>query len=291
VGPSTTGGLTVAMLLGLLEPFDMAGLGPESPDAIHLFLEASKLAHADRNVYIADPDFVPVPAAGLLDPGYLKARAALIRPDAAIAKPEAGEPPMKKADYAPDESPESPSTTHLAVVDAAGNAASLTTSIGNGFGSGILVHGFLLNDHLIAFAFRPESKGRPVANRAEAGKRPRSSMSPSLVFRPDGGLRLVVGSPGGVYICGYVAEALVAVLDWKMDIQAAVALPHFAARSATAELEKGTAATRFQDALEAKGHKVKVLHMTSGLHGIEIMPDGTLVGGADPRREGVALGD
>lgn len=292
VGPSTTGGLTVAMLLGMLEPFDMAGLGPDSPDAIHLFLEASKLAHADRNVYIADPDFVPVPAAGLLDPGYLKARAALIGPDTAIAMPEAGEPPMKKAmNYAPDDSPESPSTTHLAVVDAAGNAASLTVSIGNGFGSGILVHGFLLNDHLIAFAFRPESKGLPVANRAEAGKRPRSSMSPSLVFRPDGGLRLIVGSPGGIYICGYVAEALVAMLDWKMDIQAAVALPHFAARSATAELEKGTAATRFADALEAKGHKVKVLHMTSGLHGIEIMPDGTLVGGADPRREGVALGD
>jgi gamma-glutamyltranspeptidase/glutathione hydrolase len=199
---------------------------------------------------------------------------------------------MKKAmDYAPDDAPESPSTTHLAVVDAAGNAVSLTTSIGRAFGSGIFVQGFLLNDHLIAFAFRPESKGRPVANRAEAGKRPRSSMSPTLVFRPDGSLRLAIGSPGGVYIIGYVAEALVAVLDWNMDIQAAVSLPHFAARSAKTELEKDTAAVRFRDALQAKGHTVSVMHMTSGLHGIEVMPDGTLMGGADPRREGVALGE
>jgi gamma-glutamyltranspeptidase/glutathione hydrolase len=292
MGPSATGGLTVAMMLRMLEPFDMAGLGPNSPDAIHLFLEASKLAHADRNLYMADPDFVSVPGAGLLDPGYLSRRAALISREHAIEKPRAGEPPMKKAmRYAPDDTPESPSTTHLSVVDAAGNAVSLTTSIGHGFGSGILVDGFLLKDHLISFAFRPESRGRPVVNRAEGGKRPRSSMSPTLVFRPDGRLRLVVGSPGGVYICGYVAEALVAVLDWKMDIQAAVSLPHFAARTAQVELEKGTAAERFADALEAKGHSVKILHMTSGLHGIEIMSDGTLVGGADPRREGVALGD
>ena len=233
-----------------------------------------------------------MPEAGLLDPGYLSRRAALISRGHAIEKPRAGGPPMKKAmRYAPDHSPESPSTTHISVVDAAGNAASLTTSIGHGFGAGIMVDGFLLNDHLISFAFRPELKGRPVANRAEGGKRPRSSMSPTLVFRPDGQLRLVVGSPGGVYICGYVAEALVAVLDWHMDIQAAVSLPHFAARSGTVELEKGTTAERFRDALEAKGDKVKILHMTSGLHGIEILPDGTLVGGADPRREGAALGD
>ena len=292
MGPSATGGLTVAMMLGMLAHFDMAGLGPDSPEAIHLFLEASKLAHADRNRYIADPDFVTVPEAGLLDPGYLARRAALIDPDHAIEKPRAGMPPMRKTmNVAPDDTPESPSTTHISVVDGAGDAVSLTTSIGHGFGAGITVDGFLLNDHLISFAFRPEIKGRPVANRAEGGKRPRSSMSPTLVFRPDGRLRLVVGSPGGVYICGYVAEALVAVLDWHMDIQAAVSLPHFAARSGTVELERGTAAERFRDVLAAKGDKVKILHMTSGLHGIEVMPDGTLTGGADPRREGVALGD
>lgn len=292
MGPSTTGGLTVAMMLRMLEPFDMAGLGAGSPEAVHLFLEASKLAHADRNRYIADPDFAAVPAAGLLDPGYLAARAGLIRRDAAIAKPEAGEPPMKKTmDYAPDDAPESPSTTHLSVVDAAGNAVSLTTSIGRAFGSGIFVRGFLLNGNLTSFAFRPESKGKPVANRAEAGKRPRSSMAPALVFRPDGSLRLAIGSPGGTHIIGYVAQALVAVLDWNMDIQAAISLPHFAALTAKAELEKDTAAVRFKSALEAKGHKVSVLHLTSGLHGIEVMPDGTLMGGADPRREGVALGE
>jgi len=291
MGPSTTGGLTVAMTLRMLEPFDMAALGPDSVEAVHLFMEASKLAHADRGVYMADPDFAAVPQAGLLDPGYLAARAGLIRRDAAIARPQAGEPPMKRANYAPDDAPESPSTTHLSVIDAAGNAVALTASIGRGFGSGILVHGFLLNDHLISFAFRPESRGTPVANRAEAGKRPRSSMSPTLVFRPDGSLRLTIGSPGGVFICGYVAQALVAMLDWNLDIQAALAMPHVAARSAWVELEKDTSATRFQDALEAKGHKVKIVHMTSGLHGIEVLPDGTLVGGADPRREGMALGD
>ena len=291
MGPSTTGGLTVAMLLRMLEPFDMAGLGANSPEAVHLFLEASKLAHADRNRYIADADFVPVPA-GLLDPGYLAARAGLIRADAAIAKPEAGEPSMKKAmRHAPDDAPEAPSTTHLAVVDAAGNAASLTTSIGRAFGSGIFVQGFLLNGNLTSFAFRPESKGSPVANRAAAGKRPRSSMAPTLVFRRDGSLRLAVGSPGGTHIIGYVAQALVAVLDWNMDIQAAVSMPHFAARTARAELEKDTAAVRLRDPLQAKGHKVSIIHLTSGLHGIEIMPDGTLIGAADPRREGVALGE
>ena len=292
MGPSTTGGLTVAMILRMLEPFDMAALGANAPEAVHLFLEASKLAHADRNRYMADADFTPVPAVGLLDPGYLAARAGLIRRDAAIAKPEAGDPPQKKAmDYAPDDAPESPSTTHLAVVDAAGNAVSLTTSIGRAFGSGIFVRGFLLNGNLTSFAFRPESNGKPVANRAETGKRPRSSMSHTLVFRPDGRLRLAIGSPGGIHIIGYVAEALVAVLDWNRDIQAAISLPHFAARGAKAELEKDTAAVRFRDALQANGHDVSAIHMTSGLHGIEIMPDGTLMGGADPRREGVVLGN
>lgn len=292
MAPSTTGGITVAMILGMLEHFDMAALGPDSAEAVHLFLEVSRLAYADRARYIADPDFVSVPQAGLLDPGYLAERAALIRPDTAMTKARAGDPPMKKAMlYAPDDSPEPPSTTHLSVVDAAGNAVSLTTSIGRGFGAGILVHGFLLNDHLISFAFRPESKSGPVANRVEGGKRPRSSQSPTLVFGPDGKLALVVGSPGGTRIIDYVAETLVAALDWKMDIQAAVSLPHFVDTGKTAELEKGTPATRFRDALEARGHKVKVTHLTSGLHAIAVLPDGTLVGAADPRREGVALGE
>jgi gamma-glutamyltranspeptidase/glutathione hydrolase len=199
---------------------------------------------------------------------------------------------MKKTQlFAPDTSPEAPSTTHLSVVDAAGNAVALTTTIGRGFGSGIMVHGFLLNDSLTSFAFRPEIRGVPVANRAEPGKRPRSSMAPTLVFRPDGALRLVVGSPGGIRIPGYVTQALIAVIDWKMDIQAALSLPHVAARDRWAELEKDTAATRFEGALESLGHKVKILTMTSGLHGIEILPDGTLTGGADPRREGVVMGE
>lgn len=292
MGPSSTGGLTIAMTLGMLAHFDMAALGPDSPEAVHLFMEASKLASADRNKYIADPGFVRVPEAGLLDPAYLTRRVALIKPDGAMGKPKAGEPPMKKAMLlAPDESPEPPSTTHLSVVDAAGNAVSLTTSIGRGFGSGIMVRGFLLNDHMISFAFRPEIRGRMVANRCEPGKRPRSSMSPTIVTGPDGKLRLVLGSPGGIRIPGYVAQALVAVIDWKMDIQAALSQPHFTARDKHAELEKDTPATRFEDPLEDLGHTVKIRTLTSGLHGIEIMPDGTLTGGADPRREGMAMGE
>ncbi|MGD8809969.1 MAG: gamma-glutamyltransferase, partial [Gammaproteobacteria bacterium] len=259
IAPSSTGGITVAMILGMLERFDLAALGPDSAQAVHLFLEASRLAYADRNRYIGDPDFVRVPEAGLLDPGYLAGRAALIRRDAAMAKARAGDPPMKKAGlYAPDTSPEGPSTTHLSVVDAAGNAVSLTTSIGRGFGSGILVHGFLLNDTMVSFAFRPEIRGRPVANRVEGGKRPRSSQAPTMVFRPDGGLALVLGSPGGTRIIDYVAETLVAALDWKMDIQAAVSLPHFVDMGKVAELEKDTPATGFRDALEALGHKVRI---------------------------------
>lgn len=292
MGPSTTGGLTVAMTLGMLNRFDLAALGQESPQAIHLFMEASKLAFADRNKYIADPDFVRVPESGLLDPRYLAGRAALIRADGAMPKPKAGNPPKRKAQLlAPDESPEPPSTTHLSVVDSDGNAVSLTNSIGRGFGSGIFVGGFLLNDHMISFAFRPELKGRMVANRCEPGKRPRSSMSPTLVFRPDGALRLVVGSPGGIRIPGYVAQAIIAVVDWKMDIQTALSQPHFAARDKIAELEKDTPASRFEEALEQLGHKVNIRTLTSGLHGIEIMPDGMLTGGADPRREGMAMGD
>lgn len=291
VGPSTTGGLTVAMTLRLLEPFDLAGLGPNSPEAVHLFLEASKLAYADRSQYIGDPDFVPVPIAGLLDHAYLAERAKKIDPATSMGRPRPGLPPMRKAwHHAPDDTPESPSTTHLTAIDKDGNAVSFTTTIGRGFGSGIMTRGFLLNDQLLAFSFRPTKDGDPVANAPAGGKRPRSSMSPAIIFRPDGRLRLVVGSPGGTRIIGYVTKTIVAVLDWKLDIQSAISLPHFAARTRIAELEKDTLATRFAEGLEDKDHSVRIRHLTSGLHGIEIMPDGSLVGGADPRREGIALG-
>ncbi len=290
VGPSTTGGITLGMTLGLLEPFDLRTLGADSPEAVHLFIEASRLAFADRVRYIADPAFVTVPAAGLLDRGYLAHRANRINPGRAMPRPGPGTPPMKKAmRTAPGDDAEPPSTSHLAVVDAAGNAVSFTTSIGRGFGSGIMVRGFLLNDDLVAFAFRPTKDGLPVANRPNGGKRPRSSMSPTIVLGPDGALRLVVGSPGGIRILNYVAKTVVAVLDWDMDIQSAIALPHFGARTKHAELEKDTAAERFRDALQAKGHSVKVRHLTSGLHGIEVTKHG-LTGGADPRREGMVMG-
>lgn len=292
MGPSSTGGLTVGMILGMLRQYDMRKLGRESAEAVHLFMEASKLAFADRNKYIADPDFVRVPIAGMLDPKYLARRARLINPDVTIGKAKAGKPPMRRAQLlAPDEAPEPPSTTHLSIVDADGNAVSLTSSIGRGFGAGILVRGFLLNDHLISFAFKPMYKDNLVANRCEPGKRPRSSMSPTLIFRPDGTLRIVVGSPGGLRIIGYVAQAVVASVDWNMDIQDVMSMPHFGSHSRYAELEKDTPMVGHKHALEEKGHRVKVRRMTSGLHGIEIMADGTLRGGADPRREGIAMGE
>ncbi|MCG8546679.1 MAG: gamma-glutamyltransferase [Alphaproteobacteria bacterium] len=295
MGPSSTGGITVAMTLAMLERFDMAALGPDSAEAVHLFVEASRLAYADRTRYIGDPAFVNVPQRGLLDPAYLSYRSEKIDPKKAMYRTLPGDPAYDKAmgsapRHAAIDVPESPSTTHLSVVDADGNAVALTTTIGRGFGSGIMVRGFLLNNDLLAFAFRPEKNGAPVANRPEGGKRPRSSMAPTLVFAPDGRLRIVVGSPGGVRIISYVAKTLVAMLDWKMDVQAAISLPNFGARTRTAELERDTNAARFRDPLETMGHKVKVRHLTSGLHGIEITQDG-LIGGADPRREGVVLGD
>ena len=295
MGPSSTGGITVAMTLAMLERFDMAALGPDSAEAVHLFVEASKLAYADRTRYIGDPAFVNVPQRGMLDSAYLTYRSEKIDPKRAMGRPLPGDPAYDKAmgglpRHAAIDVPESPSTTHLSVVDADGNAVSLTTTIGRGFGSGIMVRGFLLNNDLLAFAFRAKKDGEPVANRPEGGKRPRSSMAPSLVFDPDDQLRIVVGSPGGTRIISYVAKTLVAMLDWKMDVQSAISLPNFGARTRTAELEEDTAAVRFRKPLEELGHRVKVRHLTSGLHGIEITKH-ELIGGADPRREGIVLGD
>ncbi|MFQ5973757.1 MAG: gamma-glutamyltransferase [Alphaproteobacteria bacterium] len=292
MGPPSSGGLTVGQILGLLEHFDLPSMGPDDVDAWHLFAEASKLAYADRGLYMADSDFVRVPVKGLLDPVYLTARAQLIDASAARETPvPAGNPPWREAaPYAPDGSRELPGTSHIAIIDAEGNAVSMTTTIESAFGSHLMVRGFLLNNELTDFSFRPERDGRPIANRVEAGKRPRSSMAPTVVFDHVGELALVVGSPGGSRIIEYVAKTLIAVLDWGMDIQSAIELAHVANRNGATDLEAGTAAEAFQEALVARGHEVNVGDLNSGLHGIQVTATG-LVGGADPRREGIARGD
>ena len=287
----SSGGITTLQTLGLLEHTPFVDAAPFSAAAAHWFSEAGRLAFADRNTYLADPDFIPVPQAGLLDPTYLKQRAKLIAPDRSLGRAEPGLPSMvSEIRLAPDDSSFGFSTTHLSIIDDKGNAVSMTTSIENAFGSRLMVGGFLLNNQLTDFSFLPEKDGAPVANAVEPGKRPRSSMAPTLVFDGTGNPVLAIGSPGGSRIIGYVAQALVALLDWKTDIQTAVAAGHFQSRNGATELEKGTNAEGLKADLEARGHKVAIKTMTSGLHAIQATPNG-LYGGADPRREGLALGD
>lgn len=294
MGPPSSGGLTVGQILEMLEPFDLAGLGADDPRAWHLIAEASRLAFADRARYMADRDFVPVPVRGLLDPAYLAGRARLIDPARAMGRAPAGSPPgpdRAHLNHRAGRDAAMPATTHLSAIDARGLAVSMTTSVESAFGSRLMVGGFLLNNQLTDFSFRPANEDGPIANRVEPGKRPRSSMSPTLIFAPDGGLRAILGSPGGSRIIGYVAKTVVALLDWGMAPQAAVALGHAVNRNGPTDLEAGTAAAGLADALSALGHEVRVRPMTSGLHAIAIGPGGRLVGGADPRREGVARGD
>lgn len=290
MGPPTSGGLTVGQILSILSHFDLPEMGP-GPEAAHLFAEAGKLAYADRGLYMADSDFVKMPTKGLLDQDYLATRAALIKRDGAMGKAEAGSPPWKDAALrSPDETLERPGTSHFVIRDSFGNAVSMTTTIETGFGSRVMVRGFLLNNELTDFSRAPEKDGKPIANRVEGGKRPRSSMSPTIAFDASGEPVLLIGSPGGSRIINYVAKTLVAVLDWNMDIQQAIDLGHFVNRNGATDLEEGTEAEGYKEALEALGHEVNVRDLNSGLHGIVIAKDG-LVGGADPRREGLVLGE
>jgi len=295
-GPPSSGGLTTLQILGMLQGFDIGSMPPTDDNAAdiraaHLMAEAARLAFADRNTYIADPGFVPVPTAGMLDPGYLERRAGKISETASIGIARPGNPGGGASGQAPGGDGIGISTTHISVVDGGGNAVAMTTSIENAFGSRLMAGGFLLNNQLTDFAFVPnDSDGGPVANRVEAGKRPRSSMAPTLVFDGEGKAVMAVGSPGGSRIIGYVTQALIAALDWDMDIQKALDMGHLVNRNGASELEQGTAAADLKEALEALGHEVKIVPMTSGLHGIRIV-DGVLTGGADIRREGVVIGD
>ncbi|WP_245915998.1 gamma-glutamyltransferase [Merismopedia glauca] len=292
MGPPSSGGLTVLQILGMLERFPINTLKPESTAAVHLFAEAGRLAYADRGVYMADADFVPVPVNELIDPEYLQSRAQLIDPKRAMKEAQPGQIPVKNSFlWGKDDALEFPSTTHIAIVDRYGNAVSMTTSIEDNFGSRLMVRGFLLNNQLTDFSFSPTTPdGKPIANRVEAKKRPRSSMSPTLVFNRNGKLVLVVGSAGGSRIINYVAKALVAVLDWKLDSQQAISLPNFGNRNGATELEAQTNITGLKTNLEGLGHLVEVVEQASGSHAILVTDEG-LIGGVDPRRDGAARGD
>jgi gamma-glutamyltranspeptidase/glutathione hydrolase len=230
---------------------------------------------------------MPIPA--LLDAKYLGARARLIDPQRSMGQAKAGTP-VPAAALGRAEPLELPATTHLSVVDAEGNAVALTASIEAAFGNRQMVHGFLLNNELTDFSFLPEVNGKPVANRVGPGKRPRSSMAPTFVFGENGDLLMVIGSPGAHSIINYVAQTIVNVLDWGMDIQEAIASPRYGSRNGPTELEEGTKVERLAPELERMGHSVRIRSVASGLHGILRTKDGW-EGGADPRREGAAVGE
>ena len=255
MGPPSSGGIAVAQMLAQLERFDLAALGPDSPRFWHLFIESQRLAYADRELYAGDADFVEVPVAGLVDPGYLATRSALIDPAARIAKPEAGVPPG--APLARGDGPEEPEngTTHFSVVDAAGNAVSYTSTIEGAFGSGLHWRGFYLNNELTDFTLTPVADGKPVANRVEGGKRPRSSMAPTIVYDAQGRVVLVIGAAGGPTIPVTVARGIIGVLDFGLGAQEALALPFAMSFGDMLLVEQGSALEAMKGELEALGHK------------------------------------
>ncbi|WP_334078386.1 gamma-glutamyltransferase [Microbulbifer sp. M83] len=285
----SSGGTTVGAILGMVGQFPLTEFEPGSAELTHLFAEASELAFADRNTYSADPDFVAVPTRAMVATEYLVRRAKLISgEEATTAVP--GKPRPFDAKRQPADSPEKPNTSHLSIVDRYGNGVSMTTSIETGFGSRLLVRGFLLNNQLTDFSFTPErADGELVANRVQPGKRPRSSMSPTVVFNRDGSLRLLVGSPGGSRIIDYTARTILYHLGLGMPIADAIAAGNIGAIGYRVELESGFFPAETVRKLEQLGHKVVERNLNSGIHGIALI-DGKLHGGADPRREGSAVG-
>ncbi len=290
MGPPSSGALTVGQILGMLEGYDLTAMGAENPESWRLIGDASRLAFADRGRYMADTDYVPMPTKGLVNADYLAKRGELLSGDDALPEVSPGNPEFDHAgNWADDESIELPSTSHISIVDQYGNVLSMTTTIENAFGSRLMVRGFLLNNEMTDFSFRSHKDGVPIANRLEPGKRPRSSMSPTIVMK-DGVPVLAIGSPGGSRIIGYVAKSIVAWLDWGMDIQEAVSLPHAVNRFGTYDLEADTNAAALQGGLEAMGYEVKIRDLNSGIHAVELEKGKGLSGAADPRREGIALG-
>ncbi|GAL35356.1 gamma-glutamyltranspeptidase [Vibrio maritimus] len=289
MGPPSSGALTLGQIMMLSEPHELDKLGIDNPVSWQILADASRLAFADRGLYMADSDFVDVPVAGLLDSNYMRSRSELITPNRALASATAGTPPsVNTSSLSADQSLELPSTTHFNVVDSEGNVVSMTSSIENVFGSRVMASGFLLNNELTDFSFAAESNGKPVANRVEPNKRPRSSMAPTIVME-QGKPYMAIGSPGGSRIIGYVAQTLIAHLDWGMTIQEAIDQPRMINRFGEMDIEVNTPLAEYAQQFEKMGYKVKARELNSGLHAIRMTSEG-LEGAADPRREGIAVG-
>lgn len=287
MAPPSSGGIAVIQILGQLQRFELDKYQPNSAEAMHLYTQSSRLAFADRNRYVADADFTNVPTNGLINAEYIAQRSSLINPSKDMGKAIAGTP-YGALVLANDDSIERPSTSHFSIIDAQGNAVSMTSSIENGFGSALMVEGFILNNQLTDFSLAPKKNGKWIANRVQPNKRPRSSMAPMMVFNKDNTLKLLVGSPGGSRIINYVAQTIIGILDWQLDPQEAINLPKITNRNYVTTIERGTESQALKQSLESKGHKVQVRDLNSGIHAIEIIKTG-FVGGADPRREGIVL--
>ena len=286
MGPPTSGGIAVQQILGQLERFDLAALGRHNPVTWHLFVEAQRLAYADRELYLADPDFVSVPVAGLLEKSYLAERSALISPDASLALVQPGRPrgaPMALAD---GDEPAEQGTSHLAVVDRNGTMVSYTSTIESAFGSGLVVGGYYLNNELTDFSRSPQVDGRMVANRVEGGKRPRSSMSPTVVYDPQGKPFMVVGAAGGSTIPVTTARAIVGAIDFKLSARQSLALPFIMAFGDRVLLEEGTWLQEQADAFRALGHTDLVFRAAPIKGGALLNRGGAWESARDPRLEG-----
>ena len=304
IGPPSSGGVTLLQILGMLEHFDIAALPPNSLEAVHLIAEASKLAFADRNYYLGDPDFVEIPVNALLDKTYLAKRAARISLARAITNPTYGQPQNTVTNWHSAPSLERSSTTHFVVQDFAGNFVSMTSSVESAFGSRIMAGGMMLNNQLTDFSFLPPQQNQHVANAVAGGKRPRSSMTPVIIFDENNTPIAALGSPGGPKIIGYVAQSVIAFIDWQLSLQAAFDLPKHVSPRGVLELEANTELADLAAPLQQMGHQVKVNRHHSGLHGISTHQNlnslntlnapaadktNKLFGGADKRREGVVL--
>ncbi len=290
MGPPSSGAISVGQILGLMEPFDLRKLGPNKTESLQLIGDATRLAFADRRLYIADEDFLPVPTKGLLTKEYLNNRSKFLKTGQKLQTVKAGTPPFDHAlNYIEGFSHERPSTTHFVIHDEEGNIVSYTSSIEGAFGSTLMAGGFLLNNQLTDFSFVTHDKGKTVANIAAPGKRPRSSMAPTIVLKDDKPV-LALGSPGGSRIIPYVAKTIIALIDWEINLKDAIKMPHFTNRFGTFALEANTTIVEHQPALEKMGYDTVLIPMTSGIQAL-LLNNGVIEGAADERREGTVLAE